>query len=230
MEGITTAFWSMTINNYDENDLALVRNGYADYMREIVHTLEKGKDGTPHIQAWVKLQRQQRMSFIKKLFPRGHFKALTSDEYKHNTKCYAQKSDETTQSPSVHKFHDPMNTIESVVKKVCLRIIEEAEDSEDLTKSRIICEKLMATEDYRMAKIFVSASYKSMWREFGHEIFQCLYNQHTHTHTHSENLISREGGITNENQDQQAQVQPNTTQEPCECVEGQGICPHHDPE
>jgi len=197
MTEFIVAFWSMTINNYDENDLAIIRNGYPDYLRELVWTLEKGHDGTPHIQAWIKLQRQHRMSFVKKLFPRAHFRPLTSDEYKQNTKVYAQKSDDTTQSASVHTFNDPMNTIESVVKKVSLRMIEEGEDTEDLTKLRIHTEKLMVKEDYKFAKIFVSANYKSMWREFGHQIFECVYREHTHTHTHSGNLISREGGITN---------------------------------
>ena len=40
MSDITTAFWGMTINNYDETDLALVQQGYPDYIRQIVYTLE----------------------------------------------------------------------------------------------------------------------------------------------------------------------------------------------
>ena len=76
---MTTAFWGFTINNYTDTDVALVQQGYPDYMRELVYTFEKGeKTGTPHIQGWLKLQRQQRASFVSKLFPRAHFCAVNS--------------------------------------------------------------------------------------------------------------------------------------------------------
>jgi len=184
---VTTAFWSMTINNPDERDLALVRNGYGDYCRELIHTLEVGEEGTPHIQAWVKLQRQQRMSFMRKLFPGGHFKPLTSAEYVHNTKLYAQKEDETTAGAHVHIFHDPTDTIESVVKKVGFRILEEPGDKH-ISQKRLIVQKAMVTEDYRMAKMFVSATYRAMWNKYEKEIVACLCKKlaDTHTHTHIE--------------------------------------------
>jgi len=189
---VTTAFWSVTINNYDDRDLAIVRNGYPDYCREIVHTLEEGKEGTPHIQAWVKLQRQQRMSFLRKLFPGGHFKPLTSAEYVENTKRYAQKDDETTRSAHVHVFHDPTGTIESVMKQVILSMRKdmsyEIYDNSLLLPYRKMVEKRMVEKDYRLAKIFVSATYKAMWKEFGPAMYSCVVsaeNEDTHTHTHT---------------------------------------------
>lgn len=192
---VTTAFWSMTINNYDETSLALVRNGYPDYCREIIHTLEEGKEGTPHIQAWIKLQRQQRLSFVKKLFPRGHFKPLTSAEYVHNTKLYAQKNDETTKSAHVHVFHDPTGTLESLMKQVMLNIYKDLQYETYsrglLLEFRSRVEKRMVEEDYKNAKIFVSASYKSMWKEFGEAMYSCVVEKHTHTHTHTDEKFSQ---------------------------------------
>jgi len=184
---VTTAFWSMTINNPDERDLALVRNGYADYCRELIHTLEVGAEGTPHIQAWVKLQRQQRMSFMRKLFPGGHFKPLTSAEYVANTKMYAQKDDETTAGAHVHVFHDPTDTVESIVKKVGIRILEETDDKH-ISIKRLRVQKAMVEEDYRAAKMFVSATYKAMWDKYEKEIVACLCKKlaDTHTHTHTD--------------------------------------------
>jgi len=219
MEGLTTAFWGMTINNYDETDMAMVHSGYPDYMREFVHTLEVGVDGTPHVQAWIKLQRQQRLSFVKKLFPRGHFKALTSDEYKHNTKGYAQKLDGTAASPAIHTFNDPMNTIESVMKKVMMNIVTQATYSEVSPKSRNDVERDMVVEDYKFAKIFVSSTYKQMWNQFGFEMLECVKREHTHTHTHTQNLISRVGSINNEDgQDTEAQDESDAE----ECSESEG--------
>jgi len=192
MNGVTTAFWGLVINNYDETDLAMIQNGYPDHMRELVYTLEKGEQGTPHIQGYIKLQRQQRLSFVKKLFPRGNFKALTSDEYMRNAKAYAQKLDGTAQSPAIHTFNDPMNTIESVMKKVINHMINEYSDCEDLLLARKASESDMVRGDYKFAKIFVSTVYTAMWKKFGHEMYQCVFIQHTHTHTHKDELFSQE--------------------------------------
>jgi len=214
MAELITAFWGMTINNYDETDLAMVQNGYPDHMRELVHTLEEGAEGTPHIQAWLKLKRQQRLSFVKKLFPRGHFKALVSAEYLENTKRYAQKLDATARSPATHKFYDPVHTIEGLVRKVITKAIEEWPDVIELDEARTRVEADMVREDYSMAKIFVSATYKNMWKQFGHQMYECVFHEHerklreeheafrvsfahTHTHTHRENKFSHEDDITN---------------------------------
>lgn len=192
----TTAFWGMVINNYDETDLAMVQNGYPDHMRELIFTFEKGEQGTPHIQAWIKLQRQQRLSFVKRLFPRGNFKPLKNDEYVLNAKRYAQKLDTTAQSAAIHRFTDPIHTIESVIKRLVLKNIEERIEMEwnDLKSVRLITEREMVLEDFRLAKIFVSSSYKQMWDNFGKEMWQNI--RHTHTHTHSDEIISVAEGIT----------------------------------
>lgn len=203
--GITTAFWGMTINNYDANDVVLVENGFPDYMRELVWQFEEGEEGTPHIQAWIKLQRQQRMSFVKKLFPRGHFTALTADEYNANMKKYSQKTDATKRSPAVHRFNDPLDTIESLVKKVCHRMYDYFLDEEeaDFDDTRKWMERDMVREDYKLAKIFVSQTYKAMWKNHGHDMYACVFQQieneksrvcksetHTHTHTHAEKVFA----------------------------------------
>lgn len=193
---VTTAFWSVTINNPSEAQLAIVRNGYPDYCREIVHTLEQGEQGTPHVQAYVKLQRQQRLSFMKKLFPGGHCKPLTSAEYVHNTKMYAQKNDDTTRSAHVHVFQDPTGTIESVMKDVMLAIKKEM-DYDFYSKKRLydlreLIELRMVEKDYKLAKLFVSSNYKAMWKEFG----PAMYYSVTHTHTHTQpELFSQQVNI-----------------------------------
>jgi len=215
MSDILTAFWGMTINNYDETDLAMIHNGYADHMRELVHTLEEGAEGTPHIQAYLKLKRQQRLSFVKKLFPRGHFKALTSAQYIENTKRYAQKLDDTARSAATHKFYDPVHTIEGLVRKVIIKAIEDYPDVEDLSDARRAVERQLVIEDYSMAKVFVSATYKNMWKEFGHQMYESVFHAHhqkleeeqrkmrvsfddTHTHTHTGEKFSHGGGITHD--------------------------------
>jgi hypothetical protein len=223
--GITTAFWSVTVNNYDDRDLAIFQNGYPDYCREIVYTLEEGKEGTPHIQAWVKLQRQQRMSFVKKLFPGGHFKPLTSDEYIHNTKLYAQKSDGTTVSSSVHKFNDPIPDPVMELRRLCENVIDyfmEHKKRPDKWDAKeflqwLVCEEHKAVEEKpKLAKFYVSPMYRAIKKEYWRAICYNICHErenaskvdtHTHTHTHTDEKISHEEGITNATSDEDSSEQ-----------------------
>lgn len=217
MSDITTAFWGMVINNYDETDLALVQQGYPDHVRKIVYTLERGESGTPHIQAYVRLFRQQRLSYVKKLFPRGNFKALTSDEYKLNAERYAQKQDKTAESPSViinNPFPDPVKELVSV--------IEEAFSSPDCNeyyhhrphiwaeaqprKSTLL--DWLAKIEFRrvrktpsLAKFYVSPLYRKVKAEYLDALKAHVFDLHkvedTHTHTHTDEKFSHAEDITN---------------------------------
>lgn len=179
----------MTINNYDSTDLALVQQAYPDHIRKLVYTLEEGTDGTPHIQAYIKMKRDCRLSHMKKLFPRGNFGFLPTSEYILNTERYAQKLDDTARSPAFITNGDPLHTIEGMVKQVVLRIIRDYDDNEeDLEVVKRRAERDLVLEDYTTAKIFVSSTYKQMWKEFGHDMLQGI--RATHTHTHNENLFS----------------------------------------
>jgi len=208
--------WSMTINNYDANEVALIQQGYPEYIRQLVYTFEEGKEeGTPHIQAYIKMKASARLAAMRKLFPRGRFRFIDNDEYKLNAQRYAQKLDVTARSPATITNFEPLHTIEGVVKKVMRRVETEMAyieySRQHLTAFRIHFEKVMVQEDYTLAKVFISATYKQMWKEFGEAMYSCLAPQfalerkveaatveepHTHAHTHMEKIISREGGIT----------------------------------
>lgn len=113
----------MVINNPTETDYALVKQGYPDYVRELVWTTEVGEDGTEHIQAYLKLQRSQRLSFVKKLYPRGHFKPIDKDEYALNTKRYVQKDDATTAGQHRQVYHDPIPANDTLLYMVVLHAL-----------------------------------------------------------------------------------------------------------
>lgn len=123
----TATFWALTINNPDENDYAIIRQGYPDYVRSLIHTTEVGQDGTPHIQGWMKLQRQQRLSFVKKLFPRAHFTPLTQAEHELNTRRYVQKEDETTAGAHTQTHNTPIPDAVTVLEKYCEQWIHHCE-------------------------------------------------------------------------------------------------------
>lgn len=210
-------YWRMTINNYTPTDVALVRQGYPDDIRKMVYTFEEGEDGTPHIQAFIHMKRSVRMSHMKKLFPRANFGTMDSAEWRLNQHNYAQKLDETARSPAIIQNGDPLHTVEGTVKRVAFLMMEEQEHEEDMERARAVVEGRLVIEDYTMAKTFVSAVYKQMWKQFGTEMYICLRKKHnekvkqmieeeelrvnipTHTHTHAhDELFSHEDSTTNE--------------------------------
>jgi len=214
----THTHWRMTINNYDATDLALIQQGYPDHIRQLVYTLEEGEEGTPHIQAFIKMKRDVRQCHMKKLFPRGNFGAIDSAEWKLNQQRYAQKLDSTARSPAVITNWDPLLTIEGVMKEVMIAIIPDLDmngySRDQLFWLRARREKKMVEKDYKYAKVFVSATYKAMWRDFGEAMYSCIHEQQrtavpevaevtvpTLTHTHSDENFSRRGGITQDAED-----------------------------
>lgn len=224
----THTHWNMTINNYDETDLALVQQGYPDHIRQLVYTLERGEEGTPHIQAFIKMRRDCRLTHMKKLFPRGSFKYLDSSEYRLNAQRYSQKLDATAESAAVIMNGDPLNTIEGVVRKVVEYMIEHYADIEELDVARMVSEREMVIEDYTLAKIFVSSTYKTMWKSFGHQIYECLFRRHeqmnveisdTHTHTHTSeenNLAEGLNAFEDSKTDSGSETTSEITGEDCE--------------
>lgn len=95
-------YFSLTINNPDENDYLIVRNPNEKYVRQVVWTNEVGgSEGTPHIQLYLRLYRNNSLSLVKKLYPRAHIKGISRDEYNENCHAYAQKDDDTTRGSHV---------------------------------------------------------------------------------------------------------------------------------
>lgn len=210
----TTAFWGMTINNYDETDLALVQQGYPDHVRQIVYTLERGEEtGTPHIQAYLRLFRQQRLSYVKKLFPRGSFKALHADEYKLNAQRYAQKLDATAESSAVitnNPFPDPVVELTDVIRAVRQTWLDQSVPWYN-TKEKDIMYYIQQEQNHRvaekpsLAKFYVSATYKAVKKDYWRSLCHFLdaeddpSKNETHTHTHTQRkIIFSTGDITDD--------------------------------
>lgn len=222
MSELTTAFWGMTINNYDETDLALVQQGYGDFVKQLVYTPERGEDGTPHIQAYIRLYRQQRLSYVKKLFPRGHFTALTSGEYKLNTQRYAQKQDATAEGPSVitnNPFPDPVVELIDVLRAVRRTWLDPSVSWFNTTEKDIMYyiqqeQHHRVAEKPSLAKFYVSAVYKSVKKDYWRSLCRFLDQEAsdekdgTHTHTHTQRkIIFSTGSIARDAEDDEVDSQ-----------------------
>lgn len=188
--------WSMTLNNPDENEMVLIRNPNPEYIRQLIWTPEEGdEEGTPHIQAYIKLMKQQRMSFIKKLYPRGHFKSITSDEYKKNCSDYAQKDDHTTVGAHVITYNEQIPDNVQFLRTMISEAISidttgpKCEDQEhwmdtyfhtnDIIKSLDIAERSAVKKRPSVAKLIVSPTYarvkKLYLREITENILMSFY-------------------------------------------------------
>lgn len=64
-EGSRARAWCFTINNPTHK--VLFPDGFPDGIKYIVYQLERGDQGTPHLQGYIQLSRPQRMSWLKKV-------------------------------------------------------------------------------------------------------------------------------------------------------------------
>lgn len=185
-------YWSVTINNPDENDYLIIRNPNDKYIRSLVWTPEEGgEEHTPHIQAWVRMQRNVTQAFMKKIYPRAHFRYITKDEYNENCHAYAQKNDETTKGTHHISLNDPLPANDTLLYQVLERSFEEllqvdrifksdydASPRKELIVENITLKKLetgyieraMVRERSGLEKIFVSPVYEKMKSRFWRDI------------------------------------------------------------
>lgn len=99
--------WCFTENNPRRTNL--FPHGLPDGVRYIVYQLERGEQGTPHLQGYIHLQRQQRMSWLKGLkqrtvegeeytvFERAHFIAAKGSAAQN--KAYCTKTEGRVEGP-----------------------------------------------------------------------------------------------------------------------------------
>lgn len=125
---------------------------------------------------------------------------MTSDEYILNSKRYAQKLDGTAASAAVHQFHDPTHTIESVIRRMVIKMMEDHQDTNylsddqmDIQIHRRIMEKEMVKEDYSMPKCLCQLLTNKCGNSSATKCLK-VFSRHTHTHTHTRrNIFSPRG-------------------------------------
>lgn len=193
-------YWSFTINNPDDNDKLIVENPNEKYVRQLIWTPEKGEEGTEHIQAFVRMQRNVGLTFMKKIYPRAHLKFIDRDEYLRNSVHYAQKNDETTQGKHHISINDPIPNADSTLYKVLERTLEvvfpiereRANIPESYKVHHFIgqikqkefmfhvskIERAFVQEKAGYEKIFCSPTYERMKEKFWQDILVRIYITH----------------------------------------------------
>lgn len=194
-------YFSVTINNPDENDLLIVRNPNDKYIRQCIWTHEQGQEGTPHVQMWVRMYRNNSLSLLKKLYPRGHIKGCSKDEYNENTHAYAQKDDDTTRGKHVITSNglppDVVTVLQEVIERLIRRLpnpkwycevnsLQFKQNWGDVHIARESEEENMVAEKPHLAKLFVSSTYKQIVQRF----FQVLWDSQINKQTNKQDAGS----------------------------------------
>lgn len=186
-------YFSITLNNPDENDLLIVRNPNEKYIRQCIWTHETGKQGTPHVQMWIRLFRNNSLSLVKKLYPRAHIRGIAKDEYNENSHAYAQKDDETTRGAHVITTNDADKSADVVLYRVIEESISHipANMPPKTTKEFELIRLLIRETELRWVrtkpyyeKVFTSAAYARL-KDF---LPATVHRIWTSLHTSSENL------------------------------------------
>jgi len=202
-------YWSITINNPTEADYLIARNPNEKYVRQFVWTPEEGETtGTPHIQGWLRCQRNMTRTAVQKLYPRSHLKPCDKDEYNERVHQYAQKDDPTTRGPHMITINDPLPSVERMLPEIYQFSFDNwvAEHTgrqkldlvtnlgnfsyQDIRKWRPTAESSLVRERGPLyAKVFVSPVYEKLIKKFGEELFlHWRHNQITHA---QEDSLSR---------------------------------------
>lgn len=210
-------YWSMTINNPTETDGVLVRNPNEKYIRQLIWTPEVGADGTPHVQAWIRLQRNQTMTFVKKLYPRAHLRPITKDDYNENTHDYAMKNDDTTAGHHVISMNDPLPAVDTILYRVLHEmVLDHHVDSATIDQSNMLrwtkeVEDRLVSTRAGLEKLFTSGTYDKMKRRFYNQIIsRLLCKQDADDDTSSE---ASGGVLGGEQQDEVQEVQLSEAEE-----------------
>lgn len=86
--------WSFTLNNFNEEEILLLRNSASlPIVRYLVFQQEIGEEGTPHIQGYISLNTRQRLNQLKKLVGnRAHLEVARGTPVQNRTYCTKTES------------------------------------------------------------------------------------------------------------------------------------------
>ncbi|XP_058088872.1 uncharacterized protein LOC131235627 [Magnolia sinica] len=85
----------LTLNNPDS--VPLNTSEIPKDVRYFCHQLESGENGTLHLQGYIELFKPQRLSWLKKWLPRGHFEVARGE--RHGVRAYAMKEGTRVEGP-----------------------------------------------------------------------------------------------------------------------------------
>ncbi|ALE29760.1 replication associated protein [Lake Sarah-associated circular virus-38] len=85
--------WCMTLNNYDDSEVARFESHMRPWCVYYIYGFERGENDTPHLQCFFSLKAKKRMSCLKKIFPRAHFEVKSRASTMEQASDYCKKEE-----------------------------------------------------------------------------------------------------------------------------------------
>lgn len=109
--------WVFTWNNYSEDDIKYLYSLVPDKVRYLAFSKEVGASGTPHLQGFLNLAKNQRFSFVKKLLPKCHIENMKGRM--DQNEAYCSKQTELTEigekpSPGTKRKRDNQERVDLI--------------------------------------------------------------------------------------------------------------------
>jgi len=170
--------WSITINNpTEEDDVTIAALKRMPWFIEFKSQLEKGAEGTPHIQGMLRTS-QQRFSAIKKALPRAHIEiarnsaALTAYVAKEDTRL-AAREEVSRDIPTLFEYQDKVAfelKEENVLAYATAMDINEGEAA--LVAVDAIVSRHIAAGGRGLEFIAINPMWRSSWKKFWRSIIK----------------------------------------------------------
>jgi len=170
--------WSITINNpTEEDDVTIAALKRMPWFIEFKSQLEKGAEGTPHIQGMLRTS-QQRFAAIKKALPRAHIEiarnsaALNAYVSKEDTRL-ATREGVSRDIPTLFEYQDRVAfelTEENV--QIYVRVLNINEDDAALLAVDAIVSRHIAAGGRGLEFIAINPMWRSSWKKFWRSIIK----------------------------------------------------------
>lgn len=132
--------WTYTLNNYSDEDIALVRGLITTYH---VCGREVGDSGTPHLQGYIEMETQQTLSALKKKLPKAHLEVAKGNA--DQNKVYCTKDKDVLLETGKPKRQGNRTDIDAV-----------RENLADGANMRAVVETARSLQSIRMAEIYLT--------------------------------------------------------------------------
>lgn len=132
--------WTYTLNNYNDEDIALVRGLVCSYH---VCGREVGASGTPHLQGYIELEVQQSMTALKKKIPKAHLEVAKGNA--EQNKVYCTKDKDVLLETGKPKRQGKRNDLDHVREQLA-----------DGANMRAVVESARSLQSIRMAEIYLT--------------------------------------------------------------------------
>ncbi len=172
--------WCFTVNNYTEEDVnlfsGLLEKEKVDY---IIYGKEKGETGTKHLQGYLQMKKEARLTAMKKLHKTAHWEAARGNA-KENKK-YCEKEGDVYESGTMviagKRKLDMVKAVAQIIKKVPTETLLEEHGAGYVMNKRKLEETAKDIQQQTLAKLMKTEYENFVLRPWQQEVVNKIKEQ-----------------------------------------------------